>query len=192
MGKKSRTKGRDNVEHIEGDSLGPVRWWMEMRPGDLPRVRPPGRGVPVGGPVFPTKNTARRNVAGRGGAHSNRVLEFRCCFATKLGALLPPLELKSTSTRYKLADKWVEKLVTLIDSAFWSLHLTTYAPTQSHQLGESNAPHIDSDACLSAVKDALEWAKVIDNDMRIREDHTRTEYRKGEPGLVIELRRLDA
>ncbi len=113
--------------------------------------------------------------------------EFRCAMASFLGAELP--DGARTATRYKTAKLWAEQQDPAIKQGHWQLHLTVFC---ARQASATDGPYIDSDACLAPVRDALEFAGVIDNDMRIREDHTRTEYRKGEPGLVIELRRLDA
>lgn len=53
-------------------------------------------------------------------------------------------------------------------------------------------PIADSDAPLSFVKDALQAAGVIDDDVRIDEDHTSRGYDRDLPRLEIKLRRLDA
>ena len=64
----------------------------------------------------------------------------------------------------------------------------TIAPTLRHL--DVDVPHIDSDASLSAAKDALQAAGVLDDDVRVIEDRTATVYRKGERRLVVVLEQI--
>lgn len=99
-----------------------------------------------------------------------------------------------TTTRYK---KWCERVAAEVrrlgwprlDSGRWRLSVHTVWPTLRHL--DCAVPMGDSDASLSAVKDALERAGVLDNDMRIVEDRTANHYRKGVRQLVAVLERTD-
>ena len=54
-----------------------------------------------------------------------------------------------------------------------------------------SVPGGDSDASLSAIKDALQGAGVIDDDVRVISDVTHNYYIKGERGLFVILDRVD-
>lgn len=54
-----------------------------------------------------------------------------------------------------------------------------------------SVPGGDSDASLSAIKDALQGAGVIDDDVRVISDVTHNYYIKGERGLLVILDRVD-
>ena len=76
-----------------------------------------------------------------------------------------------------------------LDRGRWRLTVWTIAPTLRHL--DVDVPHIDSDASLSAAKDALQAAGVLDDDVRVIEDRTATVYRKGERRLVVVLEQID-
>ncbi len=76
-----------------------------------------------------------------------------------------------------------------ITSGVWKLTVHTVWDKQRH-VGPS-VPHGDSDASLSAIKDALQNGGAIDDDVRIITDETFNYYRKGERGLYAVLERLD-
>ena len=99
-----------------------------------------------------------------------------------------------TSGDYK---KWI-KAVTLeverlgspkIAEGLWSMKVWTVWPTQRHL--DRTTPNGDSDASLSAMKDALQEAGALDNDMRIIEDSTCNLYIKGTRRIVCLLERVD-
>lgn len=75
-----------------------------------------------------------------------------------------------------------------LDRGRWRLTVWTIAPTLRHL--DVDVPHIDSDASLSAAKDALQAAGVLDDDVRVIEDRTATVYRKGERRLVVVLEQI--
>ncbi len=78
----------------------------------------------------------------------------------------------------------------VIDSGLWRLDLDVGQNRRSHAL-DGEQGHLDSDACLSPVRDALQWVGILDDDMRIREDHTRVSYdKKDGPWVRIVLTRL--
>ena len=81
-----------------------------------------------------------------------------------------------------------------IDEGPLALWLVQYAPTKHGDgiKGMEGRGRLDSDACLTPVKDALQHAGFISDDAIITEDHTRVVYRKGRPGLRIELREVEA
>lgn len=180
-------------------AVGQASYRWVMGPGDLPVLRRT-EGKParwrgkLSAPLLPAKDDHKRPARGRQGRGvqlTERALEFRACFASLLGAKLPPITERSTSTRFKRAEHWLSTIrAPLIREGRWRLHLLVYVPKQAKTNLGAGEPFMDSDACLMPVRDALEWARVLDDDMRIREDHTRTEYRAGEPGLDILLRRL--
>ena len=99
-----------------------------------------------------------------------------------------------TSGDYK---KWI-KAVTLeverlgspkIAEGLWSMKVWTIWPTQRHL--DHTTPNGDSDASLSAMKDALQEAGALDNDMRIIEDSTCNLYIKDTRRIVCLLERID-
>lgn len=91
------------------------------------------------------------------------------------------------------AGLFCSKSKPLIASGLWALRLKVWAPRKRGELEDGlPVPLIDSDACLSPVKDALMHAGIIDDDWRIETDSTRREYRKGAPGYAVTLLRLTA
>lgn len=77
--------------------------------------------------------------------------------------------------------------VTTITAGLWRLEVLTVWPKQRHHDDGSETAYGDSDAGLSAIKDALQHAGVIDNDMRVVLDHTVVTYAKGERWTVARL-----
>ena len=71
----------------------------------------------------------------------------------------------------------------------WRLIVHTVWDKQRHVT--PSVPGGDSDASLSAVKDALQSAGVIDDDVRILCDVTHNYYEKGQRGVYVVLERLD-
>lgn len=192
------------LEHVEGL----VEWACEMKRADLPRRRKTA-GKPakftgeLSAPFLPRKDDHKKpmivRVNGKPAARmqlTERAYEFRCALATKLGARLPPLRVRSTRVRREHAERWVKEQMrarggrAVIDEGEWALELTVYAGRQALALLGPKKPMIDPDACLSSVLDALQFVGVLDDDMRVRQVSVRTEYRKGEPGLVFILRRI--
>lgn len=87
----------------------------------------------------------------------------------------------------------------VIRDGWWRLELLTIAGRRN-TTRDVLLPCVDSDACLSPVKDALvkccyvgkrELPGLIDGDDRIIGDSTHDAWREGEPGLVIRLRRVE-
>lgn len=70
----------------------------------------------------------------------------------------------------------------------WRLRVVTVWPKLRH-VGP-DVPGGDSDASLSAIKDALQTAGFIDDDVRIVSDETLNLYRKGARGLYVVLERV--
>lgn len=153
-------------------------------------------------PFLPRKDDHKKPMIGKrngktvvlGQQLTERAYEFRNAFVEMLGARLPSLMESATAKRCKAASRWViDQAIDrgyLIDGGEWKLELTVYAGRQATSKLGPGKPLIDPDACLTPVLDALQFAGVIDDDMRVREVAVRTEYRAGKPGLRIKLRRL--
>lgn len=73
----------------------------------------------------------------------------------------------------------------------WMLEVVSFWPTQRHLDGAEQFANGDSDAPLSMVRDALQRAGVIDDDMRLS-DRTLAVYEKDVRRTVALLRRLPA
>jgi Holliday junction resolvase RusA-like endonuclease len=71
----------------------------------------------------------------------------------------------------------------------WKLTAWTTWPTLRHL--DEVVPMGDSDASISPAKDALQEAGLLDDDMRIVEDHTHNLYEKGVRRLVVLLERSE-
>lgn len=63
-----------------------------------------------------------------------------------------------------------------INAGTWALEVLAVWPTQRHLDDGTHTANGDSDAPLSMVKDALQHAGIIDNDMRIVTDRTLSHY----------------
>lgn len=142
-------------------------WRVVLGPEDLPRFRP-AKKRPIG-PNLPTKNcyhTVSRygRIVVSGGI--KKKLAKCIAKAHEAGAGTP--------------------LPTFAQPV--SLHLVQYAPRKRNVAGMSGLPYLDSDACLAAVRDALEHAGIVANDALILRNVCESRYRKGQPGLEIELR----
>ena len=79
----------------------------------------------------------------------------------------------------------------LIHEGSWRLEVFATWPSKRALEGCVNAANGDSDAPLTMVRDALQHAGVVDDDMRIRQDATQADYVKGERWLVARLTRLE-
>ena len=79
----------------------------------------------------------------------------------------------------------------LIAEGSWRLEVFATWPSKRALAGCVNAANGDSDAPLTMVRDALQHAGVVDDDMRIRQDATQADYVKGERWLVARLTRLE-
>jgi len=78
-----------------------------------------------------------------------------------------------------------------IQSGLWSLEVLSVWPSQRHLDAAHELANGDADAPLSMVRDAMQRAGIIDDDMRIVADHTHAIYRKGERRTIARLTRLD-
>lgn len=74
-------------------------------------------------------------------------------------------------------------------SNYWELRMIVFAPQRSRKLGGSDG-RLDADACVVPVRDALQRAGFVDDDMRLLGGPTEVVYRKSEPGLIIDLKRV--
>lgn len=74
-------------------------------------------------------------------------------------------------------------------SNYWELRMLVFAPQRSRKFGGSDG-RLDADACVVPVRDALQQAGFIDDDMRLLGGPTEVIYRKSEPGLIIDLKRV--
>jgi Holliday junction resolvase RusA-like endonuclease len=77
-----------------------------------------------------------------------------------------------------------------IRSGWWTLDLIVGSPSQLKSL-DVIAPRTDADACLSPVKDALQYAGVLDNDARICRDSASTVLSISNPFVVFRLERIE-
>jgi len=137
--------------------------------------------------VLPTKNKYFKvGTRGRGDKaraamfRSNDAMEFIDCL---VGVL--------TASGYDLPPCVDGKLrgPAVVRTGWWTLDLLAYAPRKRADL-DVLAPDLDSEACLSPVKDALQYAGFIDDDGRIVRDTAIAVYRAGNPGLRIRLTRV--
>lgn len=78
-----------------------------------------------------------------------------------------------------------------IASGWWALDLLALAPKRYRSL-DVLVPWCDSDACLSPVRDALQYAGIMDNDARIVSDRTWVGYREAAPELRLRLTPIHA
>ena len=74
----------------------------------------------------------------------------------------------------------------------WRLDIVSVWPTQRHHDDGTNTANGDSDAPIAMVKDAMQHAGIIDDDMRIVGETTHAVYRKGERRTVAVLRMVSA
>lgn len=77
----------------------------------------------------------------------------------------------------------------LIDRGAWRLDVLTIWPTRRHL--DFETANGDSDATLSPTKDALQYAGILDNDMRVIADRTWSAYAKGRRRTIVRLTRID-
>lgn len=91
-------------------------------------------------------------------------------------------------------------LVPAVSFGWWRLDLLVFAGRKRLDR-DVLLPFVDSEACLSPVKDAMvkctakerggpELAAVLDDDARIIADSTAVAYREGRPGLIVRLTRV--
>lgn len=73
----------------------------------------------------------------------------------------------------------------------WSLEVLSIWPTERHLGDVAGLANGDADAPLSMVRDAMQRAGIIDDDMRIVTDKTHAIYTKGERRTVARLTRID-
>ena len=78
-----------------------------------------------------------------------------------------------------------------IAAGLWPLEVLAIWPTARHH-DDLDTANGDSDAPLAMVKDALQAAGLIDDDMRIVADRTWSHYVKGERRTIVRLTRLSA
>lgn len=76
-----------------------------------------------------------------------------------------------------------------ITEGLWRVDIVATWQTRRH-LPDVSVPKADVDAPVSSAHDALERARVIDNDIRISELTARREHSPTDPGLRIVLTRV--
>ncbi len=147
-----------------------TRFELTIRAQDLPTTE-------AGNPSLIRKNLYFQAVraGGRGRAMIAKT-PLAKSFIARLGGLL--------LRRGYICDKGAP----LITDGCWRLTLVQFAGKR--QKGTELA-QLDSDSCLSPVKDALKTTGVYRDDMLVVQDVTLALYRKGDPGLYILLERLD-
>lgn len=75
-----------------------------------------------------------------------------------------------------------------IASGTWKLDVLSVWPTQRHLADGLDLPFGDSDSPLGLIRDALQYAGVVDNDIRIVCDGTVHAYQKNQRRTVVRLR----
>jgi len=78
-----------------------------------------------------------------------------------------------------------------IRDGLWSLEVLSIWPHERHLEGAAELANGDADAPLSMVRDAMQRAGIIDDDMRIVSDRTLAIYRKDERRTIARLTRID-
>lgn len=151
-------------------------WRVVLGPQDLP-IFPRAKGSPAT-PGLPTKN-AYFTIATRG----KKPRQFH--------QIVSRASIRNGLKKAILAANWEDtgEPPPRFDAPV-SLTLIQYAPKMRRTGAAAGLPLLDSDACLSAVRDALEHAGVVANDALIVHNVCESRYRKGEPGLEIEVRAL--
>ena len=108
--------------------------------------------------------------------------------ASRLG-FVPPIKVPKAGKR-KAETIYGEKT---IRTGRWMLEVVSFWPAQRHLDDVEQFAFGDSDAPLSMVRDALQRAGVIDDDMRISSDRTHAVYAKDAGRRTVALlRRLPA
>lgn len=79
-----------------------------------------------------------------------------------------------------------------ITTGVWRLEVLSVWPTQRHLADGLDVPFGDSDSPLGLIRDALQHAGAIDNDIRVVCDRTVHAYEKGERRTFARLRPADA
>jgi Holliday junction resolvase RusA-like endonuclease len=104
---------------------------------------------------------------------------------------VPPVrlpEIKSGPHKRKASTTYGGKT---IRDGLWSLEVLSIWPHERHLEGAAELANGDADAPLSMVRDAMQRAGIIDDDMRIVSDRTLAIYRKDERRTIARLTRLD-
>lgn len=78
-----------------------------------------------------------------------------------------------------------------IESGLWRIDVLSAWPTQRHHEDGTKTAFGDADAPVPMIKDALQKAGVIDDDMRIVQGSELSCYLKGERRVVAVLTRVD-
>jgi len=107
--------------------------------------------------------------------------------ASRLG-FVPPIKTPKMGKRKALTVYHPKT----IQAGRWSLDVLSIWPTQRHLDAVEEFANGDADAPLSMVRDAMQRAGIIDDDMRIVADRTFAVYRKGERRTVAILRPVQA
>lgn len=74
-----------------------------------------------------------------------------------------------------------------ITTGRWALYMIVYYHRMRYL--DVAVPHIDVDASPTPILDALQRAGVLDDDVRVTEQHIRKEFAAA-PRMVVELRRV--
>jgi len=139
-----------------------------------------------------TKND--RYGRGKGGTFEKTASKWFKAAVTNAAGLqgfAPPMrlaEIKSGPNKRKASTVYFDKT---IRSGLWSLEVLSIWPHQRHLDGAGELANGDADAPLSMVRDAMQRAGIIDDDMRIVSDRTLAIYRKDERRTIARLTRID-
>ncbi len=83
-------------------------------------------------------------------------------------------------------------LLPAVEKWLWRLDIVSVWPTQRHHADGTHTANGDADAPVAMVKDALQYAGIIDDDMRIVVGSEASVYEKGVRRTVAVLRPITA
>jgi hypothetical protein len=127
-----------------------------------------------------TKNERHRAVTIRGSKKTGKkdrasVIESAAADALK------------EAVRAAVDDAYVNRGFMGITTGVWRLEVLSVWPTQRHLADGLDVPFGDSDSPLGLIRDALQHAGAIDNDIRVVCDRTAHIYEKGERRTLARL-----
>jgi Holliday junction resolvase RusA-like endonuclease len=137
-----------------------------------------------------TKNDRyRRTSFGQAESALAKAYKAAVALAAWRAGYLAPVKVAATG-KHKASVTYGEKTER---AGIWSLEVLSVWPTERHleNLCSAQLANGDADAPLSMVRDAMQRAGIIDDDMRIVHDTTHAIYIKDERRTVARLVRMD-
>lgn len=148
----------------------PPPWRVVLGPDDLPKFR-----VHKGRPLTPNMPTKNRY----------KLVNPHTGFLTTRATIRKGLVKAIHAASWEATGKPPPVFLCAVE-----LHLVQYAEALRRTGPAAGLPYLDADACLEPVRDALQEAGVVPDDALIVRNVCESRYRKGEPGLEIEIRPL--